>query len=177
MNKNFNNASKRLAQAGALTLAIASISAPSFAATHNLDFTINVNEYNDPCFGSADFAASWMPDTYVGLTDVNDFSNVGNPGSILVDRGADVAMSVGLGFEDGESCFVPTDPDGTVTATWTMPNTGDVTLMDGTATCVAASPCLAADTNSISATAAVAIDAAYGGINTGSVSIEWIPAD
>jgi len=111
---------------------------------------------------------------------VNDFSNVGNPGSILVDRGADVAMSVGLGFQDGETCFVPTDPDGTVTATWTMPSSGDVTL-DGTENCVAANPCLAGDlasgADSISATASVAIDAAYGGINTGSVSIEWIPAD
>jgi hypothetical protein len=176
MNQPRNITGKRLAQAAVLTLAITGISAPSFAFSETATFTINVNEYVDPCFGSSDFAASWLPESFVSLSEVNAPLNQNNPGSITVDRGDSVAMSVGLGFQDGEECFVAMDPDGTVSATWTMPNSGDVSL-DGNETCVTgATSCSAADTNSISATALVASDATYGGINSGSVFIEWIPA-
>jgi hypothetical protein len=177
MNQPLNKTSKRLAQAAVLTLAITGISAPSFALTQTSTFTINVNEYVDPCSGAADYPATWLPDSYVTLSDSNDPFNQNNPGQILVNRGATVAMSVGLGFQDGEECFVTMDPDGTVTATWTMPLSGDVAL-DNTEICVAgAAPCSAADTNSIYATALVSPAATYGGINSGSVFIEWIPAD
>jgi hypothetical protein len=176
MNQPLNNTSKRLAQAAVLALTITGISAPSFAATQNATFSIEVRTPYDPCAFSADYAASWMPDSYVWLSDSNDPFNQNNPGQILVDPGATVAMSVGLGFQDGEECYSPLDPDGTVTAQWSMPGGNDVTL-DAGATCDVSAPCLAVDTNSISATALVAQAATTGGINNGSVLIEWIPAN
>ena len=176
MYKPLNTTGKRLAQAAVLTLAITSVSAPSFALSETVPFTINVNEYQDPCAGSAEYAATWFPDSFVTLSDFNDPLNQNNPGQIFVDPGATVAMSVGLGFEDGEACYSPLDPDGTVTAAWSMPGGNDVTL-DAGATCDISAPCLAVDTNSISATALVSLAATYGGVNSGSVFIEWIPAD
>jgi hypothetical protein len=178
MYKPLNKAGKRLAQAAVLTLAITGISAPSFAETETAmsTFTIEINQFTDPCAGELEAAASWSPEEYVTLSEVNS-ANTNNPGSILVDPGASVTMTVGLGFRDGEDCYLPVDPDGTVIASWTMPGSGDVTL-DGFETCVlGATPCSAADTNSISATALVSPTAPYGAINSGHVDIEWIPAN
>ena len=176
MNQPLNKTSKRLAQAAVLTLAITGISAPSFAETAMSTFTIEINEFTDPCAGEIEYAASWSPNEYVTLSEVNS-ANTNNPGSIMVDPGASVTMTVGLVFQDGEDCYLPVDPDGTVSASWTMPGSGDISL-DGSETCVAgATPCSAAVTNSISATALVSPTATYGGINSGHVDIEWIPAN
>ena len=177
MSKISNIAPKRLAQAAVLTLAITAVGAPSFALEQATStFTIEINQFVDPCAGELEYAATWSPDELVTLSEVNT-ANTGNPGSILVDPGASVAMTVDLNFLNGEDCFVPVAPDGTVTATWNLPASGDVDL-DDSETCVTGltGPCSAAETSSISATALVSPQATYGGINSGSVVIEWIPA-
>jgi hypothetical protein len=174
MNQPLNNTSKRLAQAAVLTLAITGISAPSFALDETAYFQIEVQEAENPCDIYQDVPATWMPDTLVSLTDLNNNSNTGF-GSIVVDQGADVFMTVPLNFSSGLTCNVDEAPSGDVSATWTMPVSGDILLDLGSYNCVA-SACSAANVSSIDATATVAFDAMVG-IETGSVFIEWTPAD
>ena len=174
MNQPLNNTSKRLAQAAVLTLAIAGISAPSFALDETATFQIEVQEPVDPCDIYTDVPATWMPDTLVSLTDMNNNSNTGF-GTIVVDQGADVGMTVPLNFSDGLTCNVDEPPTGEVFATWTMPVSGDIVLAPGSANCVDLS-CLAANLSSIDAIATVALDAMVG-TETGSVFIEWTPAN
>jgi len=184
MNQPLNKASKRLAQAAVLTLAITGISAPSFAlspGTVSPAFQINVQEPADPCENYMAFDASWEPDTFVTLSEVGATGNANNPGLINVAPGADVSMVVALNFQDGDSCgvgggSVPVDPTGEVTATWNMPVSGDVQLVPGSYNCAdALNPCSAASTTSITATASVAMSATTG-VESGSVDIEWVPA-
>ncbi len=183
MTKALNNAPKRLAQAAVLTLAITGVSVPSFAlepGTTSSFFTIDVQEPSDPCELFTPYGATWAPDTTVTLTDQGNPSNTNaGAGSITVGPGASVGMQVNLNFSDGSSCN-PADgspvnvaPDGTVSATWTMPNSGDVSLDTGSNTCDVS--CSAASTTSIVATALVAASATTA-MNSGSVSITWVPA-
>lgn len=175
MPKPLSNTTKRLAQAAVLTLAITSVSAPALALTHTSLFTIDVQEPADPCLAFTDFGASWSPDSFVTLTDANDNANT-NIGQLTVEPGDVVQMDVSLNYTDGETCGVSAPPSGEVTATWTMPASGDVVLDSDTVTCAVSSPCSAATTGSIYAAASVAIGATPG-LNSGEVFIEWVPAD
>ena len=183
MNQPLNNTSKRLAQAAVLTLAITGISAPSFAispGTVSSAFQINVQEPADPCENYPGYDASWEPDTFVTLSEVGAAGNAGNPGTITVAPGADISMAVALNFQDGDSCGVggnpeATDPTGEVTATWYMPLSGNVELVADSYNCAdALTPCPAASTTSITATASVALSATTA-VENGRVDIEWVP--
>jgi hypothetical protein len=174
MYKPLNKAGKRLAQAAVLTLAITGISAPSFALDETAYFQIEVQEAENPCAIYQDIPATWMPDTLVSLTDLNNNSNTGF-GSIVVDQGADVGMTVPLNFESGLTCNVDEAPSGEVSAAWTLPLSSDISLDLGSYNCVD-SPCSAANVSSIDAIATIAFNAMIG-TKSGSVFIEWTPAD
>ena len=178
MNTNLNKTSKRLAQGAILALAVAGLSVPSFAATSTFD--IQVDEPTDPCMFFTPVEATWEPDSMVTMSEVGNPSNANTLGFIYVEPTDQVEMAVSLNFMTGSSCGVDGEPvseapTGEVTATWTMPVSGDISL-DAGATCDPSSPCSAAATTSIGATVSVAADATTG-VNSGSVSIEWIPAD
>ena len=84
MTKVPNNTPKRLAQAAVLTLAITGVSVPSFALEHTSLFTIEVQAAPDPCGAFTDFGATWMPDSFVTLTDASDSLNT-NIGQLQVE--------------------------------------------------------------------------------------------
>jgi hypothetical protein len=167
-----NNTPKRLAQAAVLTLAITGVSVPSYALDHTSLFTIDVQEPENPCDAFSDFGATWMPDSFVTLTDASDSLNT-DFGQLQVEPGDSVDMTVALSFSNGETCGVATEPTGNVTAAWTMIS-GDLTVDVGSNTCAAASPCTAATTDSIEAAVSVPADAAIG-MNLGKVDIVWVP--
>jgi hypothetical protein len=167
-----NNAPKRLAQAAVLTLAITGVSVPSFALEHTSLFSIDVQAAEDPCGAFTDFGATWMPDSFVTLTDASDSLNT-NFGQLTVEPGDSINMTVGLSFLDGETCGVATGPTGNVTAAWTMLS-GDLTVDDGSNTCAVGSPCSAATTSSIEAAVSVPVNAVIG-MNLGKVDIVWVP--
>lgn len=173
MNKPLNNSSKRFAQAAVLTLAITGVSVPSFALDHTSLFTIEVQEPDNPCDAFTDFGATWMPDSFVTLTDTSDNTNT-DIGQLIVEPGDSLDLTVGLSFSDGETCGVPTDPSGNVTGTWSFLS-GDLEVEAGSNTCDVSSPCSAALTDTLEASVSVPLDAMIG-MNSGQVYIEWVPA-
>jgi len=180
MNQPLNKASKRLAQAAVLTLAITGISAPSFAFVETATFQIDVTAPVNPCdtYTPISTVATWDPDGYVTLSEVGNASNQSQPGVIFVGPNSAVDMTVDLHWENGDTCGVDGSPDytveptGLVTAAWDMSAATDISL-DGTENCVAAG-CSAATKPSIEATGLVAGNALTGA-NSGDVRIEWTP--
>ena len=181
MNQPLNKTSKRLAQAAVLTLAITGISAPSFAFVETATFQIEVQAPVNPCdtYTPISTVATWDPYSYVTLSEVGNVSNQSQPGTIFVGPNSVVDMTVDLRWENGDTCGVDGSPDytveptGLVTADWDMSAADDISL-DGTENCVTAG-CSAALKPSIEANGLVAGDASTGA-NSGSVTIEWIPA-
>jgi hypothetical protein len=173
MNTVSKRISKRLTQVAVLAVVATGISLPSFAQeTSNSTFSLLVTPPIDPCAGMPDTPPTWMPDTSVSLEDNRGNQGIGTLG---VESGASVNMSVGLNFGTGETCvegiYQQVLADGGITATWNVP-TG---LTMAIASCNGVdSFCTASTTSSLFANAQVAMDA--DGTYPGSVDIVWVPA-
>jgi len=168
-------AGKRIAQIAVLAVVVTGVSLPTFAQeTATSNFSLLVTAPMDPCAGIPDNPPTWMPDMSVSLEDINNLQQ--GYGTLGVEPGASVNMSVALNFSAGDTCiagnYQAVQADGDVTATWTMPT--DFTLSMASCNGVD-SFCSASTTSSLFANAQVPINAADG-VYSGSVDIVWVPA-
>jgi hypothetical protein len=126
------------------------------------EFTITVQQPEDPCLMYTDMDATWSVDPWVNLT--TDNANQSN--LIQVYPGTEVSVSLGWSFMDAYVCGSNTPATGYVYATWTLPglDLSDETCLEG----------CAVTSTSTTARVEVPVDATPDDY-VGTISLNWVP--